>query len=194
LERGTKRFLRKEKGEIMSEILKEIKSNLKTYMLMEMKLRKEGIIADDQFSMAVAQKTVARAIISMFPEIGKKPKDATDDDVIKLLKRYINNEKERLLYSYRYIVDEDVQGITYKELKKIVDLKIQELGDKLTSPKIAMAQRYLPKQATEEDIILWIKENIDFSNYKNKMQAMGPIMKQFKGADGNFVKGILLKL
>lgn len=129
----------------------------------------------------------------MFPEIGKKPADATDDDVIKLLKKYINQEKERLLYSYRHIVNEDVQGITYKDLKKIVDLKIEELGESLTSPKIAIAQKYLPKQATEEEITLWIKENIDFSQYKNKMQAMGLIMKQFKGCDGNFAKSILMK-
>lgn len=178
----------------MSEILKKIKSNLKTYMLMEMKIRKEGIVAEDKFSMAVTHKTVARSIISMFPEIGKKPADATDDDVIKLLKRYISNEKERLLYSDKYLTEADVLTLKPSELKKLVNEKLQELGDKLTSLKIAIAQGYLPKQATEEEITLWIKENIDFSNYKNKMQAMGPIMKQFKGCDGNFVKGILLKL
>lgn len=131
----------------------------------------------------------------MFPEIGKKPHDANDDDVIKLLKKYISQEKERLLYHYRHIKEEDVEGgITYKELKKIVDEKIQELGDSLTSEKIEIAKNYLPKQASEEEIITWIKENIDFSQFKNKMQAMGPIMKQFKGCDGNFVKNILMGL
>ena len=161
---------------------------------MEIKLRKEGIVAEDKFSMAVAQKTVARAIISMFPEIGKKPADATDDDVIKLLKKYISNEKERLLYSDKHLTEVDVLGTKPSELKKLVNEKLQELGETLTSLTIAIAQTYLPKQATEEEIIIWINENIDFSQYKNKMQAMGPIMKQFKGADGNFVKGILLKL
>jgi len=47
------------------------------------------------------------------------------------------------------------------------------LGNSLTSPKIEIAQSYLPKQASEEEIISWIKENIEFSNYKNKMQANG---------------------
>jgi len=178
----------------MSEILKIIKNDLKLNMLMEMKIRKEGIVADEKYSYAIAHKTVARAIISMFPEIGKKPHEATDDDVIKLLKKYINQEKERLLYYDKHITEKDVQGITFKDLKKMVDIKIRQLGGSLTSPKINIAQNYLPKQASEEDIILWIKENIDFSTLKNKMQAMGSIMKQFKGCDGNFVKGILMKL
>jgi Glu-tRNA(Gln) amidotransferase subunit E-like FAD-binding protein len=48
--------------------------------------------------------------------------------------------------------------------------------------------------ATREEIISWIKENIDFSEYKNKMQAMGAIMKHFgKQADGKMVNEILQK-
>jgi Glu-tRNA(Gln) amidotransferase subunit E-like FAD-binding protein len=40
--------------------------------------------------------------------------------------------------------------------------------------------------------VAWIKENVDFSEYKNKMQAMGSIMKQFgKQADGKMVNEIL---
>ena len=53
-------------------------------------------------------------------------------------------------------------------------------------------EAYLPRMATEEEIGLWIAANIDFSAYKNKMQAMGPIMKHFgKTADGNAVKRVL---
>jgi len=49
--------------------------------------------------------------------------------------------------------------------------------------------------ATEEDIREWITANIDFSQFKNKMQAMGMIMKHFGAtADGNRVKEILQKL
>jgi len=178
----------------MSEILKRIREDLKTFMSIEIKLRKHGVVAEDKFSMAIAQKTVARAIISMFPEIGVKPADATDDDTIKLLKKYIKNEKERLLYSDKYITESDINGISPAELKKLVNKKFQELGNSLTSPKIEIAQEYLPKQATEEEISAWIYENIGFSIYKNKMQAMGPIMKQFKGCDGNVVKNILMNL
>lgn len=184
----------------MSDILKRIKEDLKEAMTIEIKIRKNpangDFIVSQQALLGTCrnQKDVSRAIISMFPEIGKKPADATDDDVIKLLKRYISNEKERLLYSDKHLTEADVLGTKPSELKKLVNEKLQELGDSLISSKITIAQSYLPKQASEEEITLWIKENIDFSNYKNKMQAMGPIMKQFKGADGNFMKGILLKL
>jgi hypothetical protein len=40
-----------------------------------------------------------------------------------------------------------------------------------------------------------MKENIDLSQYKSPMQAMGPIMKHFgKLADGNMVKQLLQDL
>ena len=184
----------------MSEILKKIKEDLKAAMTEEIKIRKNPANGDFIASQEALletyqnQKNVSRAIISMFPEIGKKPADATDDDVIKLLKGYISNEKERLLYSDKHLTEVDVLGTKPSELKKLVNKKLQELGETLTSLNITIAQTYLPKQATEEEITLWINENIDFSNYKNKMQAMGSIMKQFQGCDGNFVKEILLKL
>jgi uncharacterized protein YqeY len=190
------------KGIKMSEILKQIREDLKTVMGTEIQYRKMGA---DKFLAAhpnttmyydvmISQKNVSRAIISMFPEIGKKPADATDDDTIKLLKKYIKNEKERLLYTNKHITESDVNGLNSTQLKALVLEKFKTLGDKLTSIKIKIAQKYLPKQATKYEITLWIHENIDFSLYKNKMQAMGPIMKQFKGCDGNFVKNLLIKL
>jgi len=56
-------------------------------------------------------------------------------------------------------------------------------------------ESYLPKMANRDEILVWINENIDFSDYKSPMQAMAPIMKHFgKLADGNMVKGILQEL
>jgi uncharacterized protein YqeY len=53
-------------------------------------------------------------------------------------------------------------------------------------------QSYLPATASREEIVAWIRANIDFSQYQNKMQAMGPVMKQFgKLADGKQVNQIL---
>jgi uncharacterized protein YqeY len=53
-------------------------------------------------------------------------------------------------------------------------------------------EEYLPRQASEEEIRNWINENIDFSSFGNKMQAMKPIMTHFGSAvDGNIVKKIL---
>jgi len=178
----------------MSEILKRIKQDLKEAMTAEVRLRKMNVLEGAVFDTAICQKTVSRAIISMFPKIGKKPADATDDDVIKLLKKYIAQEKERTIYELGYLKEKDVEGKSAPEVKKLVDDTVRELGDALTSNVIAIAQVYLPNQATEEEITEWIKENIDFSQYKNKMQAMGPIMLHFKGADGNFVKSIVQKL
>ena len=48
--------------------------------------------------------------------------------------------------------------------------------------------------ASPEEIVAWINENVDFAEYKNKMQAMGSIMKHFgKQADGKIVNEILQK-
>ncbi|MGA8178988.1 MAG: hypothetical protein WB792_02945 [Desulfobacterales bacterium] len=58
-----------------------------------------------------------------------------------------------------------------------------------------MIESYLPKMAAEEEISAWIRQNVDFSKFKNKMQAMGAIMKHFgASADGNIVKEILQKM
>lgn len=187
-------------NEIKSLIMLQIKVKLKVAMLEEIDIKKGNKskmfagTQEERLNMAIAQKTVARAIISMFPEIGKKPDQATDDDCIKLLKKYISQEKERLLYSDKHLTQSDVEGLKPAALKKLVTSKMAELGDDLTSPLIEVAQDYLPEQASEEEIVKWINENIDFSQLKNKMQAMGPIMKQFKGCDGNFVKDILMKV
>jgi len=178
----------------MSEVLKRLKSDLTKVMKLEVQLRKEGVTSGISFRVLQNQKTVSRSIISMIPELGIKPQDATDNHIYKLLKKFISQQKERQLYIEKHITEADVVGISVKELKKLVNDKIQELGNDLNNEIIDNATKYLPKTISEEEIIAWIRENINFSDFKNKMQAMGPIMKQFTGADGNFVKSILLKL
>jgi uncharacterized protein YqeY len=177
----------------MSKILEQIRWSLKFSMTAEVKLRKMNVTSGPIFETTIASKDVSRAIISMFPEIGKKPDEATDDDVIKLLKKYINQEKERAVYELGYLKEKDVEGKTAPQVKKLVSDAIIDLGYVISSNKIFLAELFLPKQASEEEVTKWIAENIDFTTFKNKMQAMGPIMKQFKGADGNFIKGILMK-
>lgn len=93
-------------------------------------------------------------------------KEFSDDEIISIIKKMIKNEKETNL------------------------AKKQD-----TSEYLEILETFLPKQVSQDMIINWIKTNIDFSQYKNKMQAMGPIMKHFGStADGNVVKNILLKL
>lgn len=182
----------------MSELLKKMKDDLSSAMLIEIRVRKDLVSQDlgseDLLAEAQLQKNVIRAIISMFPEIGKKPSEGTDDDVVKLLKTFINQQKERQLYIQKHLTEVDVKDAPPGHMKKLVSNKLQELGDKLTSPEIEFARSYLPKQATEDEILDWLFANIDLSSFRNRMQAMGPIMKHFKGADGNFVKSILQKM
>jgi len=177
-----------------SLIMLQLKVALRLAMIEEVRMRKEGITNGDEFDRAICHKTVSRAIISMCPEIGKKPGDVTDGDTIKLLKKYISQEKERSVYELSYLKEKDVEGKSVSEVKKLVSDTIQALGDKLSSNLIEIAQEYLPAQASEEEIIKWINENLDLTQFKNKMQAMGPIMKEFKGCDGNVVKNILISI
>jgi uncharacterized protein YqeY len=182
----------------MSELFKQMKNDLASAMRKEITIRKDLVSqdlgSDELLAEAQLQKSVIRAIISMFPEIGKKPSEGTDDDVLKLLKRFINQQKERQLYIQKHLTEVDVKDAAPGHMKKLVSNKLQELGDKLTSPEIEVAQSYLPKQATEDEIMDWMIANLDLSSFRNRMQAMGPIMKHFKGCDGNFVKSILQKM
>ncbi len=88
------------------------------------------------------------------------------------------------------ITNEDLQNIIRslaKSEKVVLDIKKEA-----TSDYYELLQTYLPRMASQEDITAWIKENVDFSQFKNKMQAVGPVMKHFgKLADGNVVKDIL---
>ncbi len=70
---------------------------------------------------------------------------------------------------------------------------VLETQNKATSNYLNMLEGYLPQMATREEITAWIEQNIDFSKYNNRMQAIGIVMKHFgKLADGGLVKKILL--
>ena len=88
------------------------------------------------------------------------------------------------------ITNDDIIGIIQGLVKSeriVLEAKKEESSEYLN-----ILESYLPKMADREEIIAWIKENIDFSEYKNKMQAMGAIMKHFgKQADGKMVNMIL---
>ncbi|MGD8883160.1 MAG: GatB/YqeY domain-containing protein [Desulfobacterales bacterium] len=93
----------------------------------------------------------------------KKSQEITNDDIIGI-----------------------IQGLAKSE-RIVLEAKKEESSEYLN-----ILESYLPRMATREEIIAWIKENIDFSAYKNKMQAMGAIMKHFgKQADGKMVNIIL---
>ena len=104
----------------------------------------------------------------------ERNKDVSDDRVEKLIISTMNGIIELLGYLDR---DDD------KELF-VSNMKMHNFLSK-----------YLPKKVTNEEVKEWIKENIDFSQYKNKMQAMKPIMTYFGNkTNGNDVKNILKEI
>jgi len=93
----------------------------------------------------------------------KKPEEITNDDIIGIINGLVKSEQ------------------TVLEAKK-----------EATSQYLEILQLYLPGMVSREEIAAWIGENIDFSQFKNKMQAMGIIMKHFgKTADGKLVNQML---
>ena len=95
----------------------------------------------------------------------KKPEEITDDDILGIIKGLVKSEQT------------------------VLEFKKQE-----TSEYLEILQAYQPALASREEIATWIKTNIDFSQFKNKMQAMGAVMKHFgKLADGKLVNQILRK-
>ena len=98
--------------------------------------------------------------------------------------------KSTRLKSGEEITNDDIVGII-QGLAKSERLVLEAKGED-SSEYLEILERYLPRMAGREEIAAWIKENIDFSEYKNKMQAMGTIMKHFgKQADGRMVNEIL---
>jgi hypothetical protein len=125
----------------------------------------------------VEVRNTMRLIMAEFPKLtvpitlqsGKKstrlktPEEITDDDIIGIIKGLVKSEQTVL-----------------------------EATQRETSDYLQILQSYLPKMVDREEIVGWIKANIDFSQYKNKMQAIGPVMKHFgKLADGKLVNQIL---
>jgi uncharacterized protein YqeY len=79
-----------------------------------------------------------------------------------------------------------------QKLAKAEKEVIEKRGGGEDSAFLRIVEGYLPRMASDDEIRAWITANIDFSRYKNKMQAMGEIMKHFgANADGNRVKAVL---
>lgn len=111
------------------------------------------------------KKSTLRIIMGEFAR--SDAKELSDEAVIKVLKKLIKSEKETLA---------------------------QKGSDEETA-FIQIIETYLPQMASKGEIVAWVHDNIDLSQFKSKMQAMGPIMKHFgTRADGNAVKAILQEL
>ena len=87
-------------------------------------------------------KDTLRVILGEFGRLDKK--ELSDDEVVKILKKLIKSEKEML----------EIKGVA------------------TDSRFISIIENYLPKMATEAEITNWIEQNIDFSEFKNKMHGL----------------------
>ena len=88
------------------------------------------------------------------------------------------------------ITNDDIIGIIQGLVKS--EHIMLEARKETTSGYLQILEAYLPRQVAREEIVDWVRGNIDFSQFKNKMQAMGVIMKHFgKTADGKLVNDIL---
>lgn len=113
------------------------------------------------------------------------------DSVRKEALRVVLGEFDR--QNKKEFTDQEVAAVLRKLVKS--ERETLELKGESDSGFLRTLGEYLPKMATDEEIIAFINENIDLSQFKNTMQAMGPIMKHFgEKADGHTVKEILQNL
>ena len=127
----------------------------------------ETIQAELKTSIKSRDKARTDAVRILIGEFQRQPeKELSDDQVIGIIKKLVKSEKELLAAS-----GQD------------------------NSDFIVIMEGYLPRQVGEEEVRSWIRDNVDFSQFKNKMQAMKPIMAHFgSSADGNTVKKVLMEM
>jgi uncharacterized protein YqeY len=127
----------------------------------------ESIKNDLKTSMKAKDETRTSALRVLIGEFQRQPKkELADGEVLSIIRKLIKAETEMIARA--------------------------KSG---SSDYLAVLEGYMPKQASEEEIREWMVNNIDFSQFKNKMQAMRPVMAHFSGvADGNMVKKILESL
>lgn len=90
------------------------------------------------------------------------------------------------------ITNDDILNIILGLIKS--EKAVLEIKPDQNPEYLHILESYLPCMADPSDIQAWIDANIDLSQFKSPMQAMGPIMKHFGNqADGNLVKMILSK-
>ncbi len=120
-------------------------------------------------------------------KVAMKAKDSDRVGAVRILIGEFQRQPEKELS------DEQVVGIIKKLIKSEKELLAS--AGKESSGFLQVIQGYLPQQATEDEVKEWICQNVDFSQFNNKMQAMRPIMNHFGSrVDGNVVKTLLQKI
>jgi uncharacterized protein YqeY len=117
-------------------------------------------------------------------KVAMKARDTERTGAIRILMGEFARQPEKILS------DEQVIAIVKKLIKSERELLAAQKQE--GSSFLTIMEEYLPKQASEQEVYAWVKENIDFSAFGNKIQAMRPIMQHFGSTvDGNVVKKVL---
>ncbi|MFO8032048.1 MAG: GatB/YqeY domain-containing protein [Desulfohalobiaceae bacterium] len=107
--------------------------------------------------------------------------DKKEKDALRVVVGELQRQKSKELS------DQEVTQV----LRKLINSE-KEMGQRQDQDYIQVLESFLPQEATDQEIVQWIQENVDFSGYSNKMQAMREILSHFGSrADGNRIKKIL---
>jgi len=108
------------------------------------------------------------------------------------LLKFIIGELQRL--PTKELNDDEVMKVL-KKIEKNEILMMQETSAERDSPLLKFVRNYIPRQLKAREIIEWVEKNIDFSQLKNKMQAIGIIKKEFgERVDSVKVKEIITNI
>ena len=114
--------------------------------------------------------------------------DKTTKNILKVVKAYMQRERDKKISD----------KVSLRIIKRhINDAKEMMTYDNSGNHKVVVdvLSEFLPKKADMKEVESWIRDNIDFSNYKNKMQAMGEIMRHFgTSVDGNEIRDLIQKM
>lgn len=129
----------------------------------------------------------------IYEKIKEDLKTLYKDPIKRNFLRYIIGEFQRL--SVKEV--DDVKAV--KLLKKLIkdSEEVIKLGEKLGREQdlINLIKEYLPEEASKEEIRNWILNNINFEDYKDKMQIIKPVMEYFGArSNGNIIRGVIMTI
>lgn len=150
-------------------------------MTIQEQLQKDMIVALKEGNNI--RKDNIKFLVGQFQTASKnKEKTITDEEAIKIIKNILKSVKEVTIPSLL-----DVSNRTWENKKK--DDRLLEAMD-----FVELCESIIPKQASKEEIKAFLS-SLNFSQFKNKMQAIGVTTRHFNGdVDGNVVKEILMEM
>ncbi len=124
-------------------------------------------IKKDMLKALKEDKEKASLLKTILGEIQRDPnKDYSDQKVVKIIQKYLKSLEE--------------------------NLKLGAISREVYEKEKAILSSYLPKMVSEEEIKAFLAK-LDFSRFKNKMQAVGEVIRHFgaERVDGKRVQEIV---